>query len=53
MVQDSKSNKKYYFKDTLAYEMDKLYSLDIDDIIDFKLAELIKKNLKFLQFKNK
>ena len=39
----------YYTPNTFCYEMEKKYSVDIDDNIDFGLAELIflKKNKKY------
>ncbi len=33
--------KKFIFEDTLAYEMQRESSMDIDDIVDFKLAQSI------------
>lgn len=42
-----KEQKSWYTKDTIPYIMDKISSVDIDDILDFKFAEfLIKENLK-------
>jgi CMP-N-acetylneuraminic acid synthetase len=38
--------KDYYFKKTYAYLMSKKKSIDINDIIDFKIAEFVKKNIK-------
>jgi len=36
--------KSYYFKKTYAYLMSKKKSIDVNDIIDFKIAEFLKKN---------
>jgi CMP-N,N'-diacetyllegionaminic acid synthase len=38
-------NKNYYFKKTYAYLMSKKRSIDINDIIDFRIAEFLKKNI--------
>jgi N-acylneuraminate cytidylyltransferase/CMP-N,N'-diacetyllegionaminic acid synthase len=39
--------KSYYFKKTYAYLMSKKKSIDINDIIDFKIAEFLKKKNNF------
>lgn len=38
--------RSYYFKKTYAYLMSKKKSIDVNDIIDFKIAEFLKKNSK-------
>lgn len=35
------SAKKFIYEDSLAYQMDRKSSIDIDDIIDFKFAEIM------------
>ena len=41
-----KRNRNYYGKKTYAFIMSKIKSFDIDDIKDFKLVSLIKKNIR-------
>jgi len=41
-----KKNKGFFGKETYAYIMPKINSLDIDDIIDFKFAEFLEKEYK-------
>lgn len=39
--------KNFYEKDSYAYIMDKRNSVDIDDEIDFKLAEILEREMRF------
>ncbi|ACA55836.1 MULTISPECIES: acylneuraminate cytidylyltransferase family protein [Clostridium] len=41
-------NKSWYTNKTLPYVMDKISSVDIDDILDFKFAEFIMKENKYV-----
>ncbi|WP_407370245.1 cytidylyltransferase domain-containing protein [Carnobacterium sp.] len=43
-VETYKINNSYYGEKSIAYIMDKIHSIDIDDEIDFKLAELLLKD---------
>jgi len=40
-VEKFKKNKKFIYDDTVSYVMKKESSLDIDDRLDFKLAEIL------------
>ena len=40
-VQKFVDNRKFVFTDSLSYVMDKESSIDIDNLMDFKLAQLI------------